>query len=300
MHKRTLQAVVEHLFPGAVLNGSQRLEGGVSADVYRLDVELTVGREKQVVLRAHGASHSGHPAQLEYTLLRALHQAGLPVAEPLLVDTSGKILEDPFLIITFVEGSTAIPPGEEHHYIRNMADLLASIHATATDNLPALPARLDPLPELFEFLPSGKEWAPLELLLQRLHNEHTTDYRDTPRLLHGDFWPENVLWQDAEVGAILDWEDAALGDPLSDVAAAGLELRYLFGPSATQGFTAAYARHQAVDPLRLGLWQVYVAAAAQKYMGEWGLPAAREHHMRTEALASIREAGEQLMAAYNN
>jgi hypothetical protein len=57
-------------------------------------------------------------------------------------------------------------------------------------------------------------------------------------------------------------------------------------------FTQAYAGHRPVNRPRLALWQVYVAAAAQRFMGEWGLPPAREAHMRREALASLREAAE--------
>jgi hypothetical protein len=45
----------------------------------------------------------------------------------------------------------------------------------------------------------------------------------------------------------------------------------------------------------LALWQVYVAAAAQHFMGDWGLAPALEAHMRREALASIQEAGVILM-----
>ena len=74
-----------------------------------------------------------------------------------------------------------------------------------------------------------------------------------------------------------------------------VELRYKFGKASMQRFTQAYARHRVVDGERLALWQVYVAAAAQRFMGEWGLAPALEVHMRTEALASIREAGAALM-----
>ena len=121
------------------------------------------------------------------------------------------------------------------------------------------------------------------------------DYRGPHKLLHGDFWPENLLWRNGEVAAVLDWEDAAVGDPMADVAGARVELRYKFGPKAMQHFTDAYAQHQEVDFKRLALWQVYVAAAAQHFMGTWGLPAEQEAHMRREALASITEAGRTLM-----
>ena len=284
--------VVSRLFPGARLESMERLTGGVSADVYRLDLTSVESRATTVVLRVHGASHSGHAAELEYELLQALHGVGLPVPEPLMVDVSRRLLPDPFLIMSFVEGTTAIPSGQELHYIDTMADLLSKIHESPTADLPGLPVRNDPLPELFDFLPEGSGW---ESLRTHLHSLTDTAYAGSPKLLHGDFWPENLLWQEDVVAAVVDWEDAALGDPLSDVAAARVELRYKFGKESMRRFTDAYAKHHQVDRERLALWQVYVAAAAQRFMGEWGLDPALEEHMRAEALASIREAGDELM-----
>lgn len=284
--------IITRLYPGAELESTQRLTGGVSADVHRLDLKFADGRTTSVVLRAHGARHSGHSAELEYQLLQALYSGGLPVPEPLLVDASGSLLPDAFLVIAFVEGSSTIPAGQELQYIDKMADELAKVHASSTSNLPSLPARNDPLPEVFEYLPEGAEWEDLHAHLRAC--PYTT-YMGSPKLLHGDFWPENLLWEQGAVTAILDWEDAAIGDPLSDVAAARVELRYKFGKAAMQRFTEAYARHQDVDHERLLLWQVYVAAAAQRFMEQWGLDPAREAHMRREALASIREAADELM-----
>jgi len=281
-------AVVTRLLPGARLDAITRLTGGVSADVIRLDVNLADGNAKSMVLRAHGASHSGHSAELEYQLLRALHRAGVPVPEPLLVDGSGSLLADPYLVMAFVEGSSEVPAARHEQYVDVMADMLAKIHALPMADLPTLPVRNDPLPEVLDYLPEGAEWAELRALLRSLAD---TAYVEPPRLLHGDFWPGNLLWQDGAIAAILDWEDAAVGDPLSDVACCRVELRYRFGRASMQRFTHAYARHTAVNRERLALWQVYVAAAAQRFMGEWGLARELEAHMRTQALASIREAG---------
>ncbi|HBK12730.1 MAG TPA: hypothetical protein DDZ32_07810, partial [Gammaproteobacteria bacterium] len=63
-------------------------------------------------------------------------------------------------------------------------------------------------------------------------------------------------------------------------------------------FVSAYAELNFVDPFRLALWQVYVAAAAQHFMGQWGLEPARESHMRSEALAAI-EAAAKVLRDYN-
>ena len=284
--------VATRLFPGAEIEAVVRLTGGVSADVHRLDLALVDGRRIRLVLRAHGDSHSGHPAELEYRLLQALHRGGLPVPEPLLVDTSGGLLGDPFLVTGFIEGTSDVPAARAGQYIEGMADLLAKVHAFPTADLPTLPVRNDPLPEVFEYLPEGNEWENLRAHLRSLRD---TAYLESPKLLHGDFWPENLLWQDGAVTALLDWEDSAIGDPLSDVAVSRVELRYKFGQVGMQRFTQAYARHRRVDDERLALWQVYVAAAAQRFMGDWRLAAQLEAHMRTEALASLREAGAVLM-----
>lgn len=284
--------LVTRLFPGAELKAMRRLAGGVSADVHRLDLNLDDGDTTSVVLRAHGASHSGHSADLEYQLLQALHQIGAPVPEPLLVDVSGSLLTDPFTVMAYVEGTSKVPAGQENQHIEMMADVLTKIHGLPTADLPTLPSRNDPIPEVFDYLPEGPEWQELRAHLRSLTH---TAYMESPKLLHGDFWPENLLWQNGAIAAVLDWEDAALGDPLSDVACCRVELRYKFGKAGMKKFTQAYARHQIIDLERLALWEVYVAAAAQRFMGDWGLAPALEAHMRREALASLREAGAALM-----
>ncbi len=287
-------ALIAHHFPGGRLTGIQRFTGGVSADVFCLDLLTPKAGPARYVLRVHGATHGGHDAALEHELLGALRDAGSKVPTPLGYGTGGGCLPDPYLVIEYIEGKSAIPPDQSRVYIERMATELAGIHALAIDTLPALPVRIDPRPEVFEFLPPGEEWGPLTDTFEALPE---TAWQGEQVLLHGDFWPENLLWRDGDIVAVLDWEDAAIGDPMADLAGACVELRYLFGPDVMAGFTAAYARHRAIDEFRLALWQVYVAAAAQQYMVDWRLPPAREAHMRKEALASIREAAAVLAAA---
>ena len=78
--------IVTGLFPRAEIKRIVRLTGGVSADVHRLDLKLINGSATSIVLRAHGATHSGLSAELEFQLIKILHQSGLLVPEPLLVD----------------------------------------------------------------------------------------------------------------------------------------------------------------------------------------------------------------------
>jgi aminoglycoside phosphotransferase (APT) family kinase protein len=284
--------IVARLYPGAEITTVARLCGGVSADVHRLELTQCDGSTSSVVLRAHGAAYSGHTADLEYQLLQALYQHGLPVPEPLLVDASSKFFSEPFLVTRFVKGTSDIPTSAEGHYVEAMANMLANIHAVPIKSLPVLPERIDPLPEILDYLPESHDWLDLRAYLRSLSD---TSYLKPPELLHGDFWPMNILWKQDAIAAVLDWEDAGFGDPLSDVACCMLELRYKFGMERIQQFMQTYAKHRDVDTERLALWQVYVAAAAQRFMKQWGLAPAIEAHMCSVALASLREASALLL-----
>lgn len=295
--EQRLRRVVERHFPGSELRAAQTLTGGVSADVSRLDLCHADGSEMRAVLRVHGRTHAGHDAGLEFRLLQSLHRAGLPVPEPLCFDASRQFLEHPYLLVAFVDGSTTIPEATADACIVTMAELLAAVHATAIAAFPTLPMRLDPVPELLEFLPAGPEWCALRSRLLALEG---TAFEGSPVLLHGDFWPGNLIWREGRIAAVLDWEDAAVGDPLSDVACTCLELRYLYGRRGAARFEKAYAGDLVPDPRRFALWQAYVAAAAQRYMGDWGLEPSREAHMRRTALESIREAASSLAAYESN
>lgn len=260
----------------------------MSADVYRLDVLFQDQRSERFVLRVHGSHQSGHPAALEFALGKALATLGIPVPTMLAMDDRGTAIPAPWVLMPFVTGSTAI----QFDGIPAMARALRSIHEQPIASLPTLPERMDPLDDLFDFFPADSEWAPLKA---RLKARRDTAYRGTPTLLHGDFWPENLLWENGILRAVLDWEDAAIGDPLSDLAGSRLELRYRFGTQGMQRFTECYGKNRQIDTDRLWLWQLYVAAAALRYMGDWGLAPELEAHMRRVALETFRESAGQIL-----
>lgn len=115
-------------------------------------------------------------------------------------------------------------------------------------------------------------------------------------LLHGDFWPGNLLWRQGRLAAILDWEDAALGDPMADVAGAYLELTWALGPAAAARFVSRYEADRTLDRRRLALWTIYVASAGCHYMHLWGLAPDREAAMRAAASECVAQAGQVLGA----
>jgi aminoglycoside phosphotransferase (APT) family kinase protein len=224
------------------------------------------------------------------------------VPHPLLLDPTGQLLSGPFLVMSFIEGSADVTAEDVDSCLDIMADTLLRLHRFPTAELPPLPARLDPVPELHDYLPDAPESRDLlEQISAWSASALTGTFTGAPALLHGDFWPGNLLWEEGRLTAILDWEDAALGDPASDVACCRLELRYKYGVTATERFTQ---RYQASNPLpadRLALWDLYVGSAAMRFMGAWGLEPDREAAMRAEANASVTSAAvklKQLLTSY--
>jgi aminoglycoside phosphotransferase (APT) family kinase protein len=79
-----------------------------------------------------------------------------------------------------------------------------------------------------------------------LASHRSPPQRNAPALLHGDYWPGNVLWQDGELVAVIDWEDAKLGDPLADLAISRLDIAWILGTAAMTLFGAPGAMLVAV------------------------------------------------------
>jgi aminoglycoside phosphotransferase (APT) family kinase protein len=291
-----LAPLAVRLLPGATIVGIERLTGGVSADVHAIDLQADDGQRTRVVLRSHGRQDwkpgGGSVAASEHALLGALHRAGVLVPEPLLLDATGELTGAPSLVMRYVEGSTSVADADLDAALETMAAVLAALHDLTIEDLPELPERLDPLPELFDWLPGHPH---AELLARRLAGWDESAYTGPPRLLHGDFWPGNLLWRGRELVAILDWEDAAVGDPLCDLAGCRLELLWKYGAPASERFTRAYREHRPVDALRTDLWGVYVATAGCHYMSQWGLDPAAESEMRRRANGFIETAATRLL-----
>ena len=119
-------------------------------------------------------------------------------------------------------------------------------------------------------------------------------------LLHGDYWPGNVIFEAgdadrARIAAVIDWEDCALGDALSDVACCRVELLCAHGPEVMDRFTEAYAARMGPLPSApLAVWEAYVSAAALHSMHGWGLPAEDEARRRRDTLGFLEAAAAKL------
>lgn len=282
---------------GGTLRRRWTLHGGVSAAVSALELARPDGRTERVVVRQHGAA-DWKPLEegvtgAEFALLGGLRRAGLPVPDPLLIDLSGEVLPAPYMVISFVAG--APEPEALDPALAQMAGFLARLHDLdpAALDLPALPGRDDPLPELLDYLPPDLAGLRGALAGRRLGAPPRAS------LLHGDFWPGNILWRGCDIAAVIDWEDAALGDPLADLAGCRVELLWRHGEAAMEAFTAHYRRLRgAPDAARLAGWELLVGGGGLAFMDRWGLAPEVEATMRARTGPFLRRAGAVVGRAY--
>ena len=288
--------IAQRIAPGAKLRRRWALRGGVSARVDALEVVLPDGTLRRGVVRQHGAAEwkplAGDVTSMEFALLKALHGAGMAVPAPWFLDTSQEVLPRPYLVMAFVEGTTAIDSADVPDALRRMAVYLSRLHTLDVDDLalPSLPRRDHPLGCLPRDLPSTPETDRMrETLANRAPPSPASPASPAsptgrPALLHGDFWPGNILWNHRAVAAVVDWEDAAVGDPLSDLAGCRIELLWKYGPNAMETFTEHYLSLTTTEPANLPVWEVYVASTAAAYMAHWGLDPRVEADMRQKAM----------------
>ena len=124
---------------------------------------------------------------------------------------------------------------------------------------------------------------------------------NAPVLLHGDYWPGNILWRDEQLAAVIDWEDARLGDPLIDLAISRLDLLWIFGSEAMNSFTQDYLTGMAIDTRDLPYWDLCAALRLVRLAGanlaEWAAvlyPVWPARHIRKNhpgSLPSVRHPG---------
>lgn len=257
------EARVRGLDPSARLLSTEPLAGGVSSHTRRLVFEAGGGVQAVVERRPKAMPGKPPPAERaarEAALLACLPDLGVPA--PRL-----RRFEPPdTLVLDFLEGATDPPLGAPASVIGPMAALLAALHRLGAEHgVPPLQAFTDPLADL-------RTWRPDLFPPDADRGATCPPFTGAARLLHGDFWMGNLLWRDGGLAGLLDWEDACLGDPMAELAAACCDLHSRFGADAAEALVCAYAALAPVDRARLAWWDLYMPTAQLAYMDGWGLP----------------------------
>ena len=274
---------------GEIINVSE-LSGGFSTDVFLLELTKSENISK-LVLRMEAGLPSENSAKTEYKLLECLKETTIPSAVPVYLDSSGSLLGKPFFISSYIEGSQNLGSKDDAFFIEIIANQLKNIHMVNTDNLPKLPLRVDPLEGLLDYLPKKDNWIEIREYIKELSFEK---YNADFKLLHGDFWPGNLLWKSDNIVGVVDWDYAAIGDPLYDLAVSCLMFRYLYGQQDMESFKVAYIDQSEFDEKRFLLWSINIASSTLYFINEWRLTNEDKDKMIDTAKLIISESYDQI------
>jgi uncharacterized protein (TIGR02172 family) len=240
-----------------------------------LGAPLAYGRTAEVfawdndhVLKLFRSGWGMNIAQHEAELTRAIHASGAPSPEVGdVIELSGRA----GVVYERITGPSLLAeltthPVRLHSIMRTLAETHADLHSRSITNLPhvrqMLAQRISGVVTLSE--------AQRRAILHALEALPDADV-----LCHGDFHPDNVLLS-SHGPLVIDWENAALGDPLADVARTLLLFRahfcHVLSPatralvrSALHYLSGLYLRRyrqvHGVDMARLRAWELPVTAA---------------------------------------
>ena len=256
--------------PGALVEAVWRLGGGTSYTTHAARLRDT-GPRIVVVRAASERSLAEDPACVadEFRLLRAVHETGVPVPEPIYLDAHGG--RSDAMVVGFVEGSSILTVAEGQEVARALAAQLARIHRLPLDaeDFPALARRFESYARWLAHTPASPDDETREAEIRSRLRELNAPRRNRARVLHGDFWPGNVLFANGQISGVLDWEDATLADPALDVAITRLDLLWAYGEPTMREFTAAYAREGVADLADLPYWDLCAALRPAGALGAW-------------------------------
>jgi aminoglycoside phosphotransferase (APT) family kinase protein len=174
---------------------------------------------------------TAHDMKREYTVISGLFGSAVPVPEPVALCQDPDVLGQPFYLMSFVDGVVVEQPdlvpdaATARQTTELLVDTLVALHGIRPDQV-----------GLAEF---GKAEGYLQRQLRRWHQQFLSSVPDgiavedsvvaalqaelpgTSRagIVHGDYRLTNVLFARdfSAIEAVVDWEMATLGDPLTDL-----------------------------------------------------------------------------------
>jgi aminoglycoside phosphotransferase (APT) family kinase protein len=206
-----------------------------------------VYREGDVAVKLY-LSKSAEEVRAEAARQSAAVRAGLPVPEVYGVEETGGGVA---LRMRCVVGKPLGQSGEAiDEALQTLVGLQMRMHASDAPDMPTLAARLRARVEGAAGLSKRETSAVLARLTQL--------DRGAKKLCHGDFHPLNVLF-DGQKHWIIDWVDAAVGEPSADACRTYLLLR-LYSEPLAEAYLRAYTEAARTPRANILAWLPLVAA----------------------------------------
>lgn len=274
--KSLVQALLDVIAPGSAVAAIHPLAGSYSNFTHMVAVDSAAGIRSRIVIRryAEAGGHRARKARVEYHTLAWLQDHAVPVPEPLYLDEEGTLLGSPGIVTRFVPGTQILAPPDPQSWACAMATMLAKIHSVPC-HAKAKRFLLDGNPEVVWFLRAGAVPEFMQAhpdggqIWQAVHDLRPRIQPVAPTLVHIDYWPGNLLWDGDQISAVVDWEEAAYGDPGIDVAYCRMELFLSGMDRAAEEFLRAYEAEMGGSVANLGFWELAAAARPMFAPASW-------------------------------
>lgn len=284
----TARALLDMIAPGSTVLTIDSLPGSYSNFTHLVEARSASGRAAgsafRVVVRRYavfGSYDRGEKARREFKTLELLHGNDVPVPRPLYLDEDGSLLGCPGIVTDYVPGEMLTSPADPLSCARALATTLAKIHSVPCD-AETRGFLLDANSEATWFLRSGVVPDYMDAhpdgaaAWQMMHDLLPVMQPVPPALVHIDYWLGNVLWDQGRITAVVDWEEAAYGDPGIDVAYCRMDM-FLngMGRRAADEFLNVYEAEMGRRVANLGFWELAAAARPMHNPEGWitGSPA---------------------------
>ncbi len=210
------------------------MTGGGSCEVFSVDR----GPARWVLRRAprHASSSTAHDVLREFRILDAIKDEAVRIARPIIACADASVFGAPFYVMERIDGTPILQlipdawsaqPQAHGRALEELIDALVEVHAV--DWRDAGLGDMAPSPDylsrqLIRWLRQLDSYGGRDLPAARRVGEWLTTHRpaDQPSALcHGDYKLDNVLFAPQappHLLAVVDWEMAAIGDPLVDLA----------------------------------------------------------------------------------
>jgi aminoglycoside phosphotransferase (APT) family kinase protein len=263
-----VDALLRAIAPGSTVRDIRPLRGSFSNSTHLVEIDSPRGPGARIAVRRYAVCAGydrGEKARREYKTLELLAAHDIPAPRPLYLDDAGEYLGMPAIVTSFVPGCHITAPADPVAWARGLAAMLARIHAIpcgAKERDFLLDANSEAawflhsgnVPERMQAHADGRDiWHSVRTLLPAIQCV-------PPTLVHIDYYSGNILWEDDQITAVLDWEEAACGDPAIDVAYLRMEL-FTWGMSnIAEEFLQFYAAEAGRPVENLGIWELAAAA----------------------------------------
>ena len=267
--ERLREVLAPSIGEDVAIENLRALTGGASRGTWAFDAR-SGSHTRPLILRSGPPDGIHAGMELEARTQRLAAAAGAPVPRVLVADDSATVLGVPFLVCDAIAGETiprkilrALDDDRRARLLTQCAQALAAIHRAEPD-APGL-VEQDEFARTRGLLDGiGDTTATFELAFRWLAANRPPP--SSSALVHGDFRMGNLIVQDGELAAVLDWELVHIGETYEDLSWFCIRA-WRFGAPASRGagglgsiesYLSAYeeAAGTTVDRMRMRWWLI--------------------------------------------